>query len=386
MSVPYWRLSSFYLCYFAALGAFVPYWSLFLQQKGFTPAEIGQLSALLVGTKIIAPNLWGWIADRTHRTLTVIRWTAWIAACLFAGFLALADYAEFAWLTIVFSFFWNAPLPLFEATTLSHLHGESHRYSRIRLWGSVGFILAVLGVGRWLEFQTAGRLPILVAVLLGTTWLSALVTPQTQSDVQKRTKVGLGSIVFRADVLAFLAVNVLVQIAHAPYYVFFTVYLNEHLYSSTVTGLLWSLGVVAEIVLFLLMKWLLRRFSLRSILLSSLLLSVARWLLIGNFVDRPGLMILAQVLHAATFGGTHIAAIHFIHRFFDRAHQAKGQALYQSLSFGVGGMLGSYLSGAYWESFGSHIIYTVAAISCGLAFIIAFIWVGREQQADHEGL
>ncbi len=378
MSVPYWRLSSFYLCYFATLGAFIPYWSLFLKENSFNPAEIGQLSALLVGAKIIAPNLWGWIADHTRKTLWIIRWTSFLATLLFAGFLAIHSYKEFAWLTIGFSFFWNAPLPLYEAATLAHLQAEPHRYSRIRLWGSVGFIVAVLGIGRLLESQSVLLLPALVSLLLGLTWFAALATPQARSNYQENNSARVSKFVFRPEVLAFLLVYVLIQIAHAPYYVFYSVYLKDHLYSTTVTGLLWSLGVVAEIVLFLFMKSLLRQFSLRAILLVSLFFSVVRWLLIGNYVDNFGLLLFAQVLHAASFGGTHISAIHFVHQFFDQAHQAKGQALYHSLSFGVGGMVGSLFSGQYWDLLGSHIIYTVAAISSGIAFIIAFVWVGRD--------
>jgi MFS transporter, PPP family, 3-phenylpropionic acid transporter len=175
-----------------------------------------------------------------------------------------------------------------------------------------------------------------------------------------------------------LFVYVLIQIAHAPYYVFYSLYLKQHLYSTTTTGLLWSLGVVAEIVLFLFMKGLLRRYSLRGILLSSLAFAILRWLLIGAYVDNLGLLVFAQILHAATFGGTHIAAIHLVHRYFNQEHQSKGQALYHSVSFGVGGMIGSLASGQYWETLGSHVIYSAAAVSCGVAFIIATIWVGRE--------
>lgn len=379
MSVPYWRLSSFYLCYFATLGAFIPYWSLFLTENGFNAAEIGQLSALLVGTKIIAPNLWGWVADHTRKHLSIIRWTSFFAALLFAGFLKLHHFSEFAWLTVVFSFFWNAPLPLYEATTLAHLKVDTQQYSRIRLWGSVGFIVAVMGIGKLLETQSVIGLPVLVAALLGLTWLTTLTTPQVQTDQHGMSASRLMGILIRPEVLAFMSVYVLIQIAHAPYYVFYSVYLKEHLYSTTMTGVLWSLGVVSEIVLFLFMKTLLRRFSLRALLLTSLVFSIARWLLIGNFVDNSGLLLLAQVLHAATFGGTHIAAIHFVHRYFNQQHQAKGQALYHSLSFGVGGMVGSYFSGHYWDLLGSHIIYTVAAASCGIALVIAYIWVGKEE-------
>ena len=377
MVTPYWRLSSFYLCFFAALGAFIPYWSLYLKENGFNPAEIGQLSALLVGTKIIAPNLWGWIADRSRKNLAIIRWTSFFSALLFAGFMAIHGYKSYALLTIAFSFFWNAPLPLYEAVTLAHLQADSHGYSRIRLWGSVGFILTVSAVGRLLDYQPYSLLPILITGLLALTWLTALVTPEGRINNASSSPIRVASILKQPEVLAFLLVYVLLQFAHAPYYVFYSVYLQDHLYTTTTTGLLWSLGVVAEIALFLVMKGLLTRYSLRGILLASLMFAVLRWLLIGAYVDNIGLMIVAQLLHAASFGGTHIAAIHFVHRYFDQHHQAKGQALYHSLSFGLGGMLGSLLSGKYWETLGSHVVFTVAAIACGLAFIIAYIWVGH---------
>ena len=340
MAVPYWRLSSFYLCYFATLGAFIPYWSLYLKESGFNAAEIGQLSALLVGTKVIAPNLWGWIADHSRKNLRIIRWTAFIASLLFAGFLAVYGYREYALLTIVFSFFWNAPLPLYEAVTLSHLQADSHGYSRIRLWGSVGFILTVAAVGKLLDSQPIALLPYLITGLLGLNWLTTLVTPKSRNVSHDHSQISVTNIIKKPEVIAFLLVYVLLQFAHAPYYVFHAVYL-------------------------------------RGILLTSLVFAVVRWLLIGAYVDNLGLMVIAQLLHAATFGGTHIAAIHLVHRYFDQHHQSKGQALYHSLSFGLGGMIGSLLSGRYWETLGSHVVFTAAAIACGIAYIIAYIWVGR---------
>jgi PPP family 3-phenylpropionic acid transporter len=377
MPVPYWRLSSFYLCYFATIGAFIPFWSLYLKENGFNPAEIGQLSALLVGTKIIAPNLWGWIADHTQANLRIIRWTSFFAVLLFAGFLAIHGYSAFAWLTIVFSFFWNAPLPLYEATTLEHLQVDSHRYSRIRLWGSIGFILTVTGVGRLLDTQPIILLPILITGLLALTWLTTVASPESRAITLEHSSVKIASIIKKPEVIAFLLVYVLIQFAHAPYYVFYSIYLKDHLYSATATGLLWSLGVIAEIVLFLFMKGLLKRYSLRGILLGSLVFAVLRWLLIGVYVDKLWVLVFAQLLHAATYGGTHIAGIHLVQRYFNQQHQSKGQALYHSVSFGLGGMVGSLASGEYWELLGSHVIYSASAISCGIAFIITHIWVGK---------
>lgn len=377
MTVPYWRLSSFYLCYFATLGAFIPYWSLFLKENDFNSTQIGQLSALLVGTKIIAPNFWGWIADYTRKNLHIIRWTLFFSTVLFAGFWSALGYWAFAGLTIVFSFFWNAPLPLYEATTLSHLKSEPHRYSRVRLWGSVGFILTVTAIGRLLDTQPIRLLPVAITGLLALNWLTTLITPPSRVAHPDSNTTRLSKIVKQPEVIAFLVVYVLIQFAHAPYYVFYSIYLEQHLYSTTTTGMLWSLGVIAEIGLFLVMRSVLQRYSLRQILLVSLIFAVIRWELIGSYVDNIGLLLCAQLLHAATFGGAHIAAIHFIHRYFDECHQSKGQALYHSLSFGLGGMLGSITSGYYWEVLGSHMIFSVAGLSCALAWLIAYLWVGR---------
>ena len=107
-----------------------------------------------MGTKIIAPNLWGWIGDYTGKNLRIIRVASFFAALLFAGFIFTQHYLGFATITIAFSFFWNAVLPQFEAVTLFHLKNEPHRYSLIRLWGSIGFIGAVLGIGSyWMASQ-----------------------------------------------------------------------------------------------------------------------------------------------------------------------------------------------------------------------------------------
>ena len=173
MSIPYWRLSALYFFYFATVGAFVPYWSLYLKQCGFNPAEIGQLSALMLSTKILAPNVWGWIADHTGKSVRMIRLASILAAILFAGYIWVQQYVWFAVLTVTFSFFWNAVLPQFEAITLYHLKAQSYRYSQIRLWGSVGFIVTVLGLGWLFEQQSIQGL---VYCLLGLLLISAITT------------------------------------------------------------------------------------------------------------------------------------------------------------------------------------------------------------------
>ncbi len=380
MTIPYWRLSALYFFYFASVGAFVPYWSLYLKHSGFNPAEIGQLSAMMLSTKIIAPNVWGWIADHSGRSLRMIRLASILTAVFFTGFLWVEQYVWFAVLIIMFSFFWNAVLPQFEAITLYHLRAQSYRYSQIRLWGSVGFILTVLGLGWFFEQQSIQGL---VHCLLGLLVLSAITTlTKLEVKLNKSETISLKilPILKKPEVLVFLLVNILVQISHAPYYVFYSIYLKHHQYGSTLIGALWALGVGAEIVLFIFMKPLLTEFSLRSILLLSLFLAVVRWLLIAWFPEQLPILVFGQLLHAATFGGTHVVAIHFVHQYFGDHHQGKGQAIYNSLSFGIGGVLGSFYSGYYWEYLGGNVIFSIAASCCVLAFLSTYLGIGRKNK------
>jgi len=364
----------------------MPYWSLYLKDAGYNPMQIGQLSALLIGTRIIAPNLWGWLADRSGKSLPIIRIASFLAAVFFAGFLFARNYLEFALITLSFSFFWNAALPQFEAATLLHLHGEPQRYSRVRLWGSVGFIIAVLGVGSWLDSHPINLLPSIVVCLLTGICLVTLIVPDARPQHHEHDSVGIFKIIKQPTVIAFLTVGMLLQIAHAPYYVFYSVYLKSYHYSATLTGSLWALGVIAEILLFIFMKQIMAFCSLRAILLSSILLAMSRWLIISWCADQLSLLIIAQLLHAASFGATHIATIHLVHRYFGQQHQGKGQALYSSLSMGLGGMLGSFYSGYFWEQIGGQIIYSIGAAICVFAFFIAFLWIGREKKRLNSAL
>jgi len=380
MAIPYWRLSSFYFFYFATLGGFLPYWSLYLEYIKFNALEIGELSALMVATKIIAPNLWGWIADHTGKSLRVIRIASFFATVIFVGFLFKDNYLWVAMITVGFSFFWNAALPQFEAATLFHLKEEPHRYSRIRLWGSIGFIITVMCIGWLIDVLSIDYLPEMIICMLAMIWLVSLVTPETNASQHNEAKVGVFKIIKQPEIIAFFMVYMLLQLAHGPYYVFYSIYLNQFSYSSTMIGSLWALGVCAEVLLFIFMNQVLKWISLRHILLASVFLSICRWLIIAYCVDSLPLMVFAQLLHAATFGSSHVVAIHLVHKYFGDHHQGKGQALYSSLSFGLGGMIGSLGSGYLWEIQGATFVFSMAAICCCIALIIAYLWVGRENQ------
>jgi len=352
----YWRLSGFYLFYFASLGALLPYWSLYLKSLDFSITEIGQLMAILMATKIVAPNVWGWIADHTGKRITIIRLASLLAAIAFAGVLVDNAFWWMALVLVVFSFFWNATLPQFEATTMNHLGEEMHRYSGIRLWGSVGFILAVAGLGVLLGRYSIAVLPYVLLGLFAMIWLNSLWVPETAAGHLPLDQEPLGKVLRRPVVLSLLAVSFLMQASHGPYYSFFSLYMEDLGYSTAVIGQFWALGV--------LMPVLLPRFGARKLLLIATLLTMLRWLLTAYYADNPVIITLSQTLHAASFGLYHAVMIFLIHSLFTGSHQGRGQALYSSVSFGAGGAAGTLVSGYLWTGLGPQTMYLMAAAVC----------------------
>lgn len=378
-AVPYWRLSGFYLFYFATVGSFLPFWGLYLEHLKFTPSEIGELSALLVVGKVVAPYLWGWIADHRGQRMGVIRFAGLASCIVFIGALFATSYYPLALVMLIFGFFWSASLPQFEAVTLNHLGDDVQDYTRIRLWGSIGFIVTVIILGAVLEKYGVAQLPWIVFFMIIGIWLTSLAAPD---DIPHELIVDhqpIMRVIGQPVVIAMLVAFFLMQVGHGSYYSFYSLYLEKFDYSRTMIGQLWALGVIAEVGLFLIMLKLLQRYSLRSLLLCSLTCAVIRWYVIAEFPENGAVILLAQLLHAATFGIHHAVAIQLIHRYFRGRHQGRGQALYSSLSFGAGGALGALISGYIWEGFGPTRTFLFAALISFAGVLIVWKWVKPEK-------
>ncbi len=373
--MPYWRLSGFYFFYFATLGALVPYWGLYLKSIGFTPLDIGMLMALLMISRIVAPVLWAWIADHRAQRMRVVRLAALLTVVTFAGVFFGTGFWWLAAVMMAFSFFWNASLPLIEVITLNHMDGQPGAYGRVRLWGSLGFISSVVLLGMIIDAHgPRWVLPALLLLMLGI-WSCTQVLPETEARVLSEPAGRLRDVIRRPEVLAFLLACFLMQASHGPYYTFYSIYLEDHGYSKTLIGFLWALAVLCEIGVFLLTRRLLQHIALRSLLLLSFALATLRWLLIGHFPDSLAVLIAAQMLHAATFGSFHASAIQMVYGFFTGRHQHRGQAIYGSASFGLGGAVGSLYSGYTWSSLGPTGSFDIAALLAALAFVVAYLFL-----------
>jgi PPP family 3-phenylpropionic acid transporter len=272
----------------------------------------------------------------------------------------------------LFSFFWNTALPLFEATTMNSLGAKTQHYSRIRLWGSIGFIITVTGLAPVFDRYGVHILPFVVLILLLFMGLDTLFVKDRHSyhPVDKQPRL-IGTL-RQPMVIALLMSCLLAQASHGPYYAFFSIYLEHLGYSRILIGLLWALGVVAEIIVFLFMHRLLPRFGAGKLLMAALLITVLRWSLIAAQPQSLPLLIFAQIGHAASFGMLHGSAIQMVHTLFPGRLQGRGQALYSSLSFGLGGAIGSLLSGYVWTDLGPSWIYYMAASMAGLGYLIAW--------------
>lgn len=362
--LPYKRLSAFYFWYYGLLGITHPFWPIFLTYKHFSATEIGLLLSAQMGTRIVSPNLWGWLADHTGKRMTTIRLGSFLGFLSFIGIYFASGFWEMLLVISAYSFFWNAVMPQFEALTLDYLADRSSDYSKIRLWGSVGFIIAVILGGYWFEdnidsFRVAGLF------FLAWIWLSTLFLRPSKNHVSDHHDHTFLQALMQTPVLVFLGVSLLLQVSHGIYYTFFSLHLESAGYARSEVGMLWALSVVAEIGLFLVMHRLMTNWSLREIFVFSLLLTTLRWLLIAFFETSLVIIIIAQCLHAFSFGACHALSIEYLRRFFTGSHRGRGQAIYTSASFGAGGATGALIGGFVWDY--SHQATFVIAAGLSLA-------------------
>jgi PPP family 3-phenylpropionic acid transporter len=416
----YWSLATYYFFHFTVAGGFYPYLAPYLLRHGLNAAQVGELLAAVTATKLIAPYCWAWLADHHHAHLQVVRATSFVGVVCFSGFLLEPGVAGLFVVLMLYSFFWNGTLPQFEALTLAHLGTEKHRYTRVRLWGSIGYIVTVAGFGAYFGDRPIDDLPVMTLLLLvGASAASWWVPPVKRTTVEPvdgtradalgdasdavsgitpggitpggttsrgaisgnglsvagaRAGSGVAKRLLQPPVIAFLVCALLMQMSHGVYYGFYTVYLDAQGYSSASIGGLWALGVVSEIALFLVMDRVLKRYPLKALAVACFILTGARWLLLAYLASSPGAVVFAQLLHAVSYGAFHAISMLLIGRYFSDM-QGRGQAIYAAFSFGLGGILGNLSAGYVWSWAGPSAAFVLAAVVSFVAGIIAARWV-----------
>jgi MFS transporter, PPP family, 3-phenylpropionic acid transporter len=361
------RLAAFYFAFFAWSAAYVAYLPLYLAWRGLDAGEIALVLALPQLARIFAPGAWGWLADRfaAQRGIVVLA-----CAAMLAGFAALPfapGVASIALLIALTGVFSAGALPLVEAITLGAPGGLA-RYGPIRLWGSVGFVAVVLAGGIALDFVPVVALPRALVVLALASLVAAVALPKGASHPAAPPL----RIAIPPAARAALGAGFCMAAAHGVLYAFLTLHLQREGYSGAAIGTLWTLGVLAEIVVFAFLPALFRRYRLSSILAASFLCAVARFLAIGWAAGLLPLLVLAQLAHAATFGSFHAASVAAVHRAFPAQAQGRGQALFSSLSYGAGGAAGAILAGWAWEAGGPQLAFSLAAFTALVGLYFAY--------------
>lgn len=368
-------IAAYYFFYYGFLGVFSPFWGPYLRSVDTPMAYIGLMVALPQINRIYAPAIWGWIADHFGHRRLMLR-IGGIGAL--AGFIVLMfthAYAAMFWTIFVASFFWSAILPQVEATTMGLLNGDSGQYSRLRIWGSLGFMVATLAGGYLMEHLGVQTLPKLVVFVMAGVLFFLWFIPETSgATLKKKAITGIKNILARREVKTILFACFLMGASHGLLISFYSIHLEDHQIAKSLMGWLWSAGVLAEVVLFWYMSHLSRRFSMRHMYLLAMGVAVIRYLMIAWCTGSLILLFAAQLLHAISFALFHAVSIAYIHRHFGHEHQTQGQALYIVVSFGAGGSMGTMLTGYLWSNLGGSMMFTMASAAAAIALIVS--WFG----------
>ena len=359
------RLAGFYFFYYSIVGTFMPYWSLYLQDQGFSFEQIGILSSIAIITRFFAPFIWGWVADKSGKRMLLVRIATWMEAVIWLLiFIIPNNFQSIAMLMLIFSFFQNAILAQFEGVTLFWL-GErrAELYGKVRKWGSIGFIVGVFSIGVLLEIVDISMLPIMLLCIAFTAflWSFTVKEPKDAPPPQKQLEALL-PVLKRPVVTAFFCIEFIMLFAQAPFYSFYSNYLKANGFSTTSIGFLWSVGVVAEIIMFAYATFFLKKFSWRVLVSICLLMTGLRFIIAGSFPNSFSAQFLSQTIHAFSFGLFHMIAMRIIFQNFTAGQQGRGQALYSTM-WGLGVASGSLLAGHYWQSLGGEMIFILAGCS-----------------------
>jgi PPP family 3-phenylpropionic acid transporter len=373
------RLALFYGASFAAVGIFLPYWPVWLEAQGLGPEQIGVLLAAGFWPRVLTSVLVPYAADRRgdHRRLMIRLAVLTLAAT------ALFALAWTFWLLLLLSMVVGAGraalLPVGEAMALHASQAQGFSYGRVRLWGSVTFMLAAVGGGLWLE--RAGPW-IVLGLMLATallTLLACLQLPEYRPPGRPATPPRLERLLKRPAFLAFVLAGGLIQVSHAVYYGFATLYWRSVGYSEGVIGWLWAEGVLAETLLFATAGALMRRVEPLRLLALAGGLAALRWALCALGTDLLWL-ILAQALHAMTFGATHLAAMHHLRDQVPAELQASAQGFYAAIGNALLFGLLTPVAGWLYATTGGQAFWPMAVLAlAGSAISLALALRARRQ-------
>jgi len=362
--------------YFAHIGFFNPYLPLWLQELGLSILAISVLVSVQAATRLFAPYGWGWLSDRTGERIQLMRYSA-CAALLASTGLWWDGGVNWLFGVLLFMFMHtSAMMPMSEAA-MAHLVTQdgvfnARRYGRIRLWGSVGFLVTVMVAGAFFERAGMYHFPAwTVATMLAVT-LSVFCLPDLKEAIPAHAlRVNVMPVLRQRAVQWFFASVFLHVLSHIGIYVFFSLYLDSLGYSKTMIGLLWALSVVVEIGWFFTQSRWLPRMSLPAWLVLCSVAMVLRMGLTASSAQVLVLLVVAQTLHALTFATHHTVCIALLSQHFSGRLRGRGQALYTVIGYGFPGVIGGLAGGMLSTHYGLASVYWASMVISALAVACA---------------
>ena len=369
--IPFAALSA---SYFAHIGFFNPYLPLWLKELGFGLFAISLLTSVQAATRLFAPYAWGWLSDHTGERVRLLRFSATVA--LVASFGLWFDLGQWGLLAVLAVMFTNTSsmMSLSEAA-MAHLVSrggafDAKRYGRVRLWGSLGFLVTVLSAGIWFEHFGMHHFPAWTVASIATVAVSVWLLPNLKEAVPEDEERLTVLPILRQPVVRWFFASVFFQVlAHIAIYIFYSLYLDSLGYSKTLIGVLWAVSVVVEIGWFFTQGLWLPRLSLSAWLVLCAAAMVLRMGITATSASVLALLLVAQLLHALTFAAHHTVCIALLSHHFPGRLRGRGQALYTVIGYGFPGVLGGLAGGAlssryglpmvYWASFAASILAVV---------------------------
>jgi PPP family 3-phenylpropionic acid transporter len=362
-----------YFTYFFCYGIYLPFWGVWLKGTGLDAEKIGLLLgcgmvARFVGSLLIASQV-----RNPAQLITALRLLA-LMTCLFAvGFWVGEQWLWLLMVMVGFNLFFSPLVPLSDALAATWTQQIGLAYGPVRLWGSLAFVISSALTGLLVSAYSSQA--ILALLSLGGICMLAgmMLSPATRPQGSERQGAAGGgwqawrSLLRENAVWRFMLCVTLLQGAHAAYYGFSAIWWQESGYSASVVGYLWSLGVVAEIIVFASSNRLFHRWSARDLLLLSGICALIRWSLLGASTALP-LLIVAQILHCGSFTVCHLAAMRFIAA-RKGAEVIRLQSLYSALAMGGGIAVMTMICGVLFTHLQGHLFWVMALVALPALFL-----------------
>jgi PPP family 3-phenylpropionic acid transporter len=364
-----WVLAVQYFLYFGVMGMYLPFFNLYCYQIGFTGWQIGTLSASRSVVLIVFGMAWSILADRFQNRRTIYIGCNYISAALWGLFLLTTHFYWMLAITIIYGIFYAPLISFLEAFAMDALGRDKKRYGRLRAWGSLAFITVVLIMGRIIDLYSV---KIILSLILAGSWVQALISlgfPDTPPADRLDLRAGLKRLI-SAKVALFFACAFLMLVSHGAYYAFFSIHLNKLGFDNFFIGLSWALAVGAEIIAMFFSERIFRRFDYETVLIFSFGIAVLRWTGLWATQSATGILVL-QLTHAVTYGTFHMASILYIDALAPAGTKTIAQAANNAVTYGLGLMVGFFISGALYEHIGSPALFAISgfiALLGGLFF------------------